>query len=86
MKSKYPMSHEATVTLSDVNGCVIFGPFLLSLGFQFHVVRYILTRTALPSTSQTQLPAINFESYYFGISAVHMAAFKLLFSRVAPYC
>ena len=49
------MSHVATVIVSEVNGCVIFGPFLFSLGFQFHVVWYIVTRTALPSTSQTQL-------------------------------
>ena len=53
------MSHAATVIVSEVNGCVIFGPFLFSLGFQFHVVWYIVTRTALPSTSQTQLPAVN---------------------------
>ena len=53
------MSHAATVIVSEVNGCVIFGPFLFSLGFQFHVVWYIVTRTALPSTSQTQLPVVN---------------------------
>ena len=81
MRSKYPVSHAATVRVSEVNGCVIFSSFLFSLVFQFHVVWYIVTRTALPLTSQTQLPAVNSESYYFGISAVHMAALELLFSH-----